>query len=240
MQQLFSLASKVSTMWSLAAFAIAALVMFANAKKPAKQRSGVLWGVVLAIVTLGLVPIIGALYVQVENRRTESTSLYRVRVIVLDLKHIPTNNARVWSSYGGEPKKIDAGWEFDIPAVSKPAGGSLVVYASRSEDFLSGESSLTLDQDFFPLVNLQIRHDTSAEIRGMIKDKAGRTLEGVRISVVGYNEAVVTTADGQFVLPAHAANDQQVELHAEKRGYQAIDEWHFAGKDPVVIRLERR
>lgn len=45
----------------------------------------------------------------------------------------------------------------------------------------------------------------------------GSAVEGVRVSVVGHEEEAVTTGSGgQFVLPAHAADGQQAQLHAEK------------------------
>jgi hypothetical protein len=65
-------------------------------------------------------------------------------------------------------------------------------------------------------------------------------MEGVRVSVIGHEEETVTTkAGGQFVLPAHAANDQQVQLHAEKPGYQGITQNHPAGSFPATLTLER-
>lgn len=58
------------------------------------------------------------------------------------------------------------------------------------------------------------------------------------MSVVGYPaEAFTTKEDGNFVLPAHVAIDQQVELHAEKQG-EAVDQWHPAGRFPATIIVD--
>jgi hypothetical protein len=61
------------------------------------------------------------------------------------------------------------------------------------------------------------------------------------VSVIGYGEEAVTTStDGSFVLPAHAAIGQSVRLHVEKEGYVPVDQYHPAGDEPAVIILEKK
>jgi Carboxypeptidase regulatory-like domain len=80
----------------------------------------------------------------------------------------------------------------------------------------------------------------AATVRGIILDESGNALEGVRVSVVGSEgEAVTTGPGGQFVLPAHAADGQQVQIHAEKPGYRSITQFHPAGSFPATLSLER-
>jgi hypothetical protein len=50
---------------------------------------------------------------------------------------------------------------------------------------------------------------------------------------------LITKEGGNFELPAHAALNQQVLLHAQKNGYQAAKLWHPAGDTPAVLVLER-
>jgi hypothetical protein len=38
--------------------------------------------------------------------RRERDAIYRVRVTVLDPAQVPVEDAKVWSSMGGEPKKV--------------------------------------------------------------------------------------------------------------------------------------
>jgi len=84
-------------------------------------------------------------------------AIYRVRVTVLDPQQIPVSDAEIQSSVSGERKKVDGGWEFDIPAASKPADGKLTIYASKSAASLYGEEGLVLDKDPNPTIKIQLR-----------------------------------------------------------------------------------
>lgn len=138
MNQVFGIASKISSPWSLAAFGVAA-VMFIVLKKRGKV-STLGW---VSIWFLVLVPIVSAAYVQVFRTKSKDTSIYRMRVTVLDLTHVPVEDAKVWSSLGGEPKKVSGGWEFDIPAVLRPSDGQVRIFAAVPAAFSSGETSVT-------------------------------------------------------------------------------------------------
>jgi hypothetical protein len=88
-------------------------------------------------------------------------------------------------------------------------------------------------------VTVRLVANTSAKVRGVVLDDAGKALEGVRVSVVGHEEEAVTTGPGgQFVLPAHAADGQQVQLHAEKDGYEAVSQFQPAGAFPATLILD--
>ncbi|MBZ0160119.1 MAG: carboxypeptidase-like regulatory domain-containing protein [bacterium] len=166
--------------------------------------------------------------------------LYRVRVTVLDQQQVPVEDARVWSSIGGEPKKVAGGWQLDIPAASTPKNGKLTIYASKETTFLVGQYDVQLEAEENPAITIQLKRDPSASIRGMILDSSGRGLAGVRVSIAGYEkETTITTATGNFTLSAHAAYEQQVLLHVEKERYTPENQWHPAGDEPVMIVLER-
>ena len=83
-----------------------------------------------------------------------------------------------------------------------------------------------------------LRADTSALVRGIIVDSAQRALAGVRVSIVGQSESVMTKEDGAFSLPAHAADGQQVQLRAEKTGIPPVTQWHQAGDAPATVVVE--
>src|SRR5262249_51946913 len=132
------------------------------------------------------------------------------------------------------------GWQFDIPAASKPKDAKLTVFAARESDYLTGKAELTLTNDYNPTVTIQLWYDDSAKVRGQIVDGRGNAVAGARVWVVGYGKEMATTqADGNFELPAHAAVNQQVRLHAEKRGYKAIEDHFPAGRDSVTLMLTR-
>jgi len=227
--------SGVSTAWSLAAFAIAAIVYVVTRKQKGAAHSGGIAAMVI-ILLLGLVPILGSFYT--EGHKNEP-SVYQLRVVVLDPQQTPVEDARVWSSSGGEPKKVAGGWQFDIPAASLPSDRRLTVYAMVSASFLKGQSQLTLTSDFHPNTTIYLSHPETS-VRGIVTDEKGHALEGVAVSVVGHgNETVRTKTDGGFELAAHAADGQQVELHAERAGFVPTGGWYPAGSAPAELVLKR-
>ncbi|MDA2937606.1 carboxypeptidase-like regulatory domain-containing protein [Acidobacteria bacterium AH-259-A15] len=168
-------------------------------------------------------------------------AIYHVRVTVLGPDQMPVEGTEVVSSIGGEPKKVAGGWQFDIPAASKPADGKLIIYAAKKTAFLAAQRGVQLGEDHNVAVTVQLTKDTSASVRGMVVDDSDHAIPGARVSVVGYEEETITTqADGNFVLPAHAAIGQEVRLHVEKKGYLPIDQYHPAGKKAATIVLERK
>jgi hypothetical protein len=233
MLTLFQTAAGITTIWGLAGIAIVALLYFRN-----KQRGKVppiAWAVVIGIVALALVPTLG--WLQLQHEGIHQKDIYHLRVTVLDPQNTPVNDARVWSSTDAIPKKVDGGWEFSIPAGSKPSDGKLTIYAQVENSFWRGTRDVQLADDYYPTAAVLLSADDRAQIRGIVTDAAGRAVTGARVSVVGYPaEAVSTKEDGNFVLPAHAADGQQVELHAEKQR-KAVDQWHPAGRFPATLVL---
>ncbi len=229
----FKTAAGVTTMWGLCGIAIVALLYLSL-----KQRGKVppiVWGIVAGIVLLALVPTWG----HIRLVRDQQNALYDLRVTVLDAQKVPVDDARVWASTNAIPKKVEGGWEFSIPSGSKPADGKLSVYAQNS--FSTGRTEVQLKDDYHPTVTIQLMADETAQVRGMVLDADGEAVAGAFVSVVGYgSEAFTTKADGSFMLPAHAAEGQQVQLHAEKQGYRPVNLWCPAGKAPATLVLERQ
>jgi predicted ribosome-associated RNA-binding protein Tma20 len=104
----------------------------------------------------------------------------------------------------------------DIPPQSRPADGKLKLFASEKNAFLVGNSTLVLDKDYFPAVEIQLEHDTSAVVRGVVLDDHNRSAAGAHVSIPGYPQVAVTDEMGNFVLPAHAADGQIVQVRAQK------------------------
>jgi hypothetical protein len=193
--------------------------------------------VALAVIAAALiVTLVTYLYFN----RTDG--VYRVRATVINPQGVPgeENKIKVWSDAGGEPKRVEGGWQFDIPAATKPLNGKLTIYASHPDAFLTGRADLTLDKDLNPTVTIKLSRDTSAKVRGQVTDTRGRAVAGARVFVVGYeSEEVITKEGGNFELPAHAAENQPIEVVAEKRGVGVARLNHPAGDTPVRLILLR-
>ena len=230
---MWEVVSKITNPLSLVAFALAAIVLVMQAWFGSKRKSipNIFWIVIVLLVLIG----VGAALYQKPNNE-----IYRVRITVVDPQGIPTEDAKVWSSFGGEPKRVAGGWQFDIPTSSKPQDGKLNFFASKESAFLTGGTDLTLGNDYNPAVTVSLKLDDSAKVRGQVVDARGNAVASARVWVVGYGKEMVTTqADGNFELPAHAAVNQQVRLHAEKPGYQAVEEYFPAGRDSATLKLTR-
>src|SRR5258708_509194 len=164
-------------MWSLAAFAIAAIVYLASRTQKTTARRGST-AVMVAIVLLGLVPILGSIYVDAHKNEP---SIYQLRAVVLDPQQIPVEDAKVWSSFGGEPKRVAGGWQFDIPASSVPSDRKMIVYATVPASFLKGQSQISLGSDFHVNTTIHLTH-SETDIRGIVTDDKGRAIEGAAVS----------------------------------------------------------
>lgn len=228
-ERALEIASHVTHPVTVAVFTLT-LVAYLFSRAMKKQHSRLTWFLAIAIMLLGLAPLLSSTYLQ-------SRGLYRVRVFVLGTDKQPVDDARVTSSNGGEPKKIERGWEFDIPPQSRPADGKLKLFASAKSAFLAGNSTVVLDKDYFPTVEIQLDRDTSAIVRGVVIDKRRRSVAGASVSVPGYPDIAVTDQMGNFHLPAHAADGQIVHLRAQKDKLIA-DVSVPAGNQPVELMVK--
>jgi hypothetical protein len=233
--RIFELAAGIGNEWSLAAFAIAALliVVWLTSRRAiyGKNASWTVRLIVVAILVLAALPIVARAYL-------ENYGLYRLRVTVEDPNGMPLNDAKVTSSIGGEPKRIEGGWEFDIPAGNRPKTGKLTIYGEVASAFLSGRTDIELSNDYNPTTRVRLDHDRSARIRGRVVDRHGNPIAAVRVSVIGYElESASTGALGEFDLAAHAADGQEIELAAFKKGFGNVSEWEQAGDRAATIVL---
>lgn len=227
---------KVATPLNLAAFALA-VVLFIVLKSRGRKISPAIWVVIAVLVAI---PVGASVYSEIATK----TSIYRLRVTLLNQQGTPVNEVeegiKVWSSFGGEPKRVAGGWQFDIPSASKPGDGKLTIYASKESAFLTGSVDLILGDDYNPAVIVNLKRDDSAKVRGQVVDSKKRAVAGVRVFVVGYeSEAVITQEGGNFELPAHAVTGQAVLLYAGKDGYRPAKQTHPAGDMPAELILEK-
>jgi hypothetical protein len=207
-EQALKIASQITHPVTVVAFALVfaaiAYVLALRAKKPR-----IAWILTVGIIILGLAPLAAATFLQ-------SRGVYRIRITILAPDQLPVEDAQVSSSIGGEPKKVQDGWEFDIPPQTRPADGKVVLFASEKSAFLTGSSTVVLAQDYYPTIVIQLASDTSAVIRGVVVDEHHRSVIGATVSVPGYQDVAVTDKMGNFALPAHVADGQVVQVRAQK------------------------
>ena len=161
------------------------------------------------IIVLGIPPFAASAFLQ-------SRSVYHVQVVVVRPDQSPVDIAQVKSSNGGELKMVAGGWELEVPPQTRPADGKLTLSASVKDEFLKGESTLVLAQDYYPTATVQLVAETSAMVHGVVVDEDLRAIAGAKVSIAGYSDVAITNQKGNFVLPAHAGKGQMVELRAQK------------------------
>ena len=215
--QIFKIASQITHPVTAAVVGLV-LVGFlflkvATAKKW-RNHPWLLGSLTVVILVFGLAPIVASTYLQWRG-------VYRVRVIVLGLDRLPIDDAHVTSSIGGEPKRVEGGWEFDIPPQTRPSDGVVMFFASMNSAFLDGSSKLILGHDYYPTITIQMASDTTAILRGVVLDMRHRPVPGATVSIAGYAEIVTTDQMGNFQLAAHAAEGQVVRVQAQKGQMQA-------------------
>jgi len=209
--------------------AVLALIALLALTKGKKKPPQIAWALSAIIFLLGLSPLLASTYL-------DSSGIYRVRIEVFNPAKEPVHDAEITSSAGGELKKTDAGWEFTIPREEKPANGEATFRAALKNAYLAGNSTLKLEKDYFPQLTIQLAPLPSVEVRGIVEDENGRSIEGARVWVQGYDDIATTGPTGSFSLPSHAADGQQITLHAQK-GDMTGDRTAYAGKaNEMIVR----
>jgi hypothetical protein len=148
---------------------------------------------------------------------------YRVHVTVVDPQRVPISDADVQASAGDKPKKVEGGWEFDIPDASKPADGKVTISASRPGTSLFGQGVVVLDKALNPAIEILLREGkppisksvplelpnrdssssavkpappsqaTSVHVKGVVIDSSSQPIAGAWVNVVGYEQERIQT-----------------------------------------------
>src|ERR1035438_2534972 len=140
-EQALRIATHIPHPMILAAFAVvlAVLVFIFMLRK----NSLVAWTLPIAIVILGLAPLLA-------SSISEWRGVYHVRVVVLEPDKSGVDYAKLRSTYGGQLKMVEGGWDLDIPRQAQPADGKVTFFAAVNDEFVTGKSTLVLAQDFYP------------------------------------------------------------------------------------------
>jgi hypothetical protein len=147
-------------------------------------------------------------------------AIYQVHVIITDPNNQPVEDAELLSA-PYESKRTDGGWQIDIPRSAVIKDNKLSIGATKDGGIYKGSTEYTLGNDYNPHITVKLYHDVSARIKGQVNDEDGNPLSGATVYVEGHlEEKVVTSEDGLFDLPAHAAPYEPVHLFVERAGYK--------------------
>jgi hypothetical protein len=230
--------ASVSSGWSLAAFAIAAIIAVINLFVKGRRNvipNSIVWAAAVIICILGLAPIAANAYLK--HLEAQALTVYRIRTLVLDLEHVPLSGATLRTTASNETTETFQG--IGIVAVYRatmPADGKVTIYADLDSAFLHGHTDLELAKDPNPSVIIELKANGKAAVSGLVEDNSGHAVPGATVTVPG-GESSLTTSNGTFAVKTNAAFGQQVRLHVEKSGYDAVDQYHPAGPEPVTIVL---
>jgi hypothetical protein len=205
----------------------------ASQQWPVSRRWTPLFLALWMLIGAGVVLLVLERYAPERHR---SPQTYTVRVTVLAATGQLLDDARVWSSLGGEAKKVAGGWEFEFPATKLPADGRLTLFASQEP--AHGERTVLLGQDTFVSVAIRLDPLAPVPVRGTVVDDAGHAVAEARVTMEETGDETVTSATGRFQLPPRPP-DEPVTLRVIKKGYIERRQLFRMQAEPLYVQLER-
>ena len=230
----FDYVHEVKDAWTIAAFAIAALLSAYNiaAKKPGARRN--LWIVVIGLCVLAIVPMLASL---VGN---PPLTIYRVHVLVLNPAGVPVAGAMVKATtLNATATGADGSCDITIPKGTLQQSGDITIFADLAtpgQPRLHGAKDLTLAADPNPSLTITMAKLPGAAVTGMVEDARGRAVVGALVVIPGV-EPVTSGKGGSFHLQSNASSGEEVELHAEKDGC-TVTQRHPVDAGPVTLTLQ--
>jgi len=205
------IASRVTNPISVAALSLVfCSFLFWLARKSRKPFvARMFFGAIVLTGLIGLAPLLSTTYLA-------TLGVFHLRIQVLGLDGQPTSDAIVTSSLGGEIKKANGTWECDISPQTLPTDRELTVQASIPQDFVSGSATTTLTKGYFQKLLVQLKALPAVPVRGNVRDKRGRPIEGATVAVDGYSDLATTGKMGSFEISGHKAAGQLMTVSAQK------------------------
>ncbi len=188
----------------MAVFLGTSLVMVVKMKnRPVK------WLLVPVLSLTGLAPLAARTYLA-------SRGIFRIAVVVLNDDNLPMKNDVEVSSAAGEKKITDAGWEFDIPVQARPTDGRVTIYAKAPSAFLAGQTTVILNNDYYPFAQIRLAKVHSVTIRGEVIDEKQRTVADAEVMLPDCSQSTRTDSNGLFALNSCVAEGQMVRIRSQK------------------------
>lgn len=254
MERVFEVVSKISTPLALAGVVI--VVLFFIYREIIKKNifptltknlsSEIIKLLIKCLFILGLVSLILGFVgyaLSIFSSNLNKPVIYQVHIIVTDAENQPVEDAEITSVPDGERKKTTSGWQIDIPQGVVPKDKKLSIWVTKDGGIFKGSTEYTLGEDYNPHIIVKLHRDISARIKGQVNDEDGNHLSGATVYIEGYlTEKVITSNDGLFDLPAHAAPYEHVHLFVEKSGYQPWNDIIPAGGSSLakIILMKKK
>ncbi|MFC1479296.1 carboxypeptidase-like regulatory domain-containing protein, partial [Planctomycetota bacterium] len=154
-----------------------------------------------------------------------------LHITVLDPGGTLATQALVYTLPNSEIRKVSGGWQAEISSERLSSDKKVTVYAEISDKNFKEKAEVEAIPGKHVTVEIKFTPPPEAEVSGRVVDEAGKPVQGVTVLIVGFeNEAVTTSEEGLFRLPAHAASGAQVHIRAQKTGMKETTLWHLAGE----------
>lgn len=150
------------------------------------------------------------------NTYLHSQGVYRIRVTVIGPDQRVRSDAKLTSSLGGEVKSSGNTWEIDIPPQSRPNDGRLTISAEVGPEFLLGSRTVTLGNDYFPSLTIQLSALPSTPVRGIVLDERGGPVSSAKVAIENYPEITLTNSMGNFEIQSHVPAGKMISIIATK------------------------
>jgi hypothetical protein len=231
----FDSALKVANQYSLAAYAIAALLAVVGyiARTKLLQKPWLLAAVVAAVVLIVAIPVAALVYI----KHAESMGIYRISVTATDHKGVPVQHPNVHASVPAQSYDIGSSVQLEVTPGHLSKGSTLMIYADDPDTKEQGEAKLTLGDDWAPSISVPL-HPIPSEVRGNVIDKSSMPIPEAQVSIAGYDERATTDSQGLFVIQTAVPKGDTVYLLVQKPGYVSVRQQHISGAAPATIVLE--
>jgi uncharacterized membrane protein len=207
LQSALELASKITNPVTLVAFVVAFLgvALFAVVKMKNKPIAYVL---AAGLILIALTPIVAHAWLS-------SRGIYQVSVLVEDANHQLVQDAQI-SGPRGEKKQTASGWEVDIPPQEKSEDGNVTIYATSKDGFQAGSSTIKLDKDYFPNVEITLADLPAVMIHGQVLDQHSKGVAGADVMLPDCSVSTKSDEHGLFEIKSCLAKGKMLAVRAEK------------------------
>ena len=228
LEKILQIASHITHPVTAAAFATAFIgwALWVVVKDKDNPIKWLLASGLILIGVIGFVPVVASTVLAYRG-------VYRIRVTVLSPDHQPAADADVKAT-AGEKNKTNSGWEFVIYPQTKPADSKVTIYASVSDSYLAGESTVALDKDYYPSTEIHLQKLPSVTIHGEVIDENQKGIAGASVLLPECSQSTKTDQNGLFSLPSCIAQGQRTSLRAEK-GNLAASIQVIAGQTAQIV-----